>query len=48
MGDNLEYCQGWTLQRNTFTQPHRVLNSNDGWKGLGTGEAMQKLFDKYP
>jgi len=28
--------------------PHRVLNSNDGWKGLGTGEAMQKLFDKDP
>jgi len=45
--DNIQECNGWELQRNTFTGHYRILDPDDIRRAWGSGEALEKIFNKY-
>ncbi len=45
--DNIQECNGWRLQRNTFTGHYRILDPNDVRRAWGNGDALERIFNKY-
>ena len=45
--DDIQECNGWRLQRNTFTGHYRILDPNDVRRAWGKGEALERIFSKY-
>ena len=45
--DNIQECSGWKLQRNSFTGHYRILDPDDVRRAWGSGEALERIFNKY-
>ena len=43
----LKEFNGWKLQRNSFTQHYRILDSNDIRQAWGNEKAMLRLFNQF-
>ena len=43
----LEEFNAWKLQRNSFTQHYRILDSNDIRQAWGNKKAMLRLFSEF-
>lgn len=47
MWDDIHECNGWRIQRNSFTGHYRILNPSNIRKAWGTEEAMENLLNKF-
>ena len=43
----LKEFNGWKLQRNSFTQHYRILDSNNTRQAWGNEKAMERLFSIF-
>lgn len=45
--NELAECNGWKLQKNTFTQTCRILDPNNVRRAWGGDNAMMDLFNRF-
>lgn len=45
--NNIRECCGWKLQRNSFTGHYRILDPHNIRRAWGSGEALERIFNKY-